>query len=126
MKIDVFDSMPDGANESISFSVEDKLKILKRLDIFEFLYRGGKPGFEPEGLGVFRTGKGTGTETAKLVAFAYLKKGITPDKDENVTALLSGYRLCLHVEIGFHMWMILNTTLEENLNMIRDTIRLQR
>lgn len=133
MKIDVFDStLRDGAQgESISFSVEDKLKILKRLDIFGIPFiEAGNPGSNPKDLEFFERVKELELKTAKLVAFGSTRrKGITPDKDENVTALLKAdtdYVSIFGKSWDLHVDVILNTTLEENLNMIRDTIRFFR
>jgi len=60
-KVAIYDTtLRDGSQtEGVSFSTEDKLDILKRLDHFGVDYvEGGWPGSNPEGRGVLRSGLG--------------------------------------------------------------------
>ena len=129
MKIEIFDStLRDGAQgEGISFSADDKLKILQRLDAFGVDYvEAGNPGSNPKDMEFFRKAAKLRLKTAKPVAFGSTRrKSVTAEEDENLAALLEadtdyvavfGKSWILHVET------ILGTTPEENLNMISDTI----
>ena len=127
-KIEIFDStLRDGAQgEGISFSVDDKLKILRELDSFGVTFvEAGNPGSNPKDLEFFRLAAGMGLKNTKLCAFGSTRrKNITPE-DENLNALLSANTK--HVAIfgkswDLHVDCILGTTLEENLAMIADTI----
>ena len=71
-KIDVFDStLRDGAQgEGISFSVEDKIKIVKALDRLGVSYiEAGNPGSNPKDLEFFEKIKNVGLSNSKIVAF---------------------------------------------------------
>lgn len=128
-KIEIFDStLRDGAQgEGISFSADDKLKILQRLDEFGVTYvEAGNPGSNPKDLEFFRRARNMELKNTKLVAFGSTRrKNITAEEDANLNALLSaeteyvtvfGKSWLLHVDV------ILDTDPEENLAMIRDTI----
>ena len=129
MKIEIFDStLRDGAQgEGISFSADDKLKILQRLDAFGVDYvEAGNPGSNPKDMEFFRKAAKLRLKNAKPVAFGSTRrKSVTAEEDENLAALLEantdhvavfGKSWILHVET------ILGTTPEENLSMISDTI----
>lgn len=128
-KIEIFDStLRDGAQgEGISFSVDDKLKILKSLDNFGISYaEAGNPGSNPKDLEFFRRAKGVKLKNTKLVAFGSTRrKNVKPEEDDNLNALLTadteyiaifGKSWLLHVEV------ILSAAPEENLAMISDTV----
>lgn len=128
-KIEIFDStLRDGAQgEGISFSIDDKMKILKRLDKFGVAYvEAGNPASNPKDLEFFRKASGIGLSCSRLVAFgATRRKNMAAKDDENLKILLEtgvkyisvfGKSSLLHVE------EILGTTPEENLSMISDTI----
>ncbi|MFZ5969596.1 MAG: citramalate synthase [Bacillota bacterium] len=128
-KVFVYDStLRDGAQaEGISFTVLDKLKITKRLDSFGVDYiEAGNPGSNPKDLEYFRKVKGLKLKHAKLAAFGSTRRaGIRVQEDANVLALLSADTPVVAIfgkTWDFHVTDIIGTTLEENLNMIRDTI----
>jgi len=129
-KITVFDStLRDGAQaRGISFSVEDKIKIAVALDKLGVDYiEAGNPGSNPKDLAFFQHfSQGATLSHAKLIAFGSTRrKGILPEDDKNLQALLSANTdsVCIFGKSwDFHVTEILNATLEENLKMITDTV----
>ena len=127
-KIEIFDStLRDGAQgEGISFSLEDKLKILRSLDSFgvDFI-EAGNPGSNPKDLEFFQKANSQNLKT-KLVAFGSTKrKEIKPENDSNVNALLTAnteYISIFGKSHDLHVEKILQVSLEENLDMIEKTI----
>jgi 2-isopropylmalate synthase len=130
-KITIFDStLRDGAQaEGISFSVTDKIKIAQALDSLGVDYiEAGNPGSNPKDLEFFRyfNENGRSLSHAKLIAFGSTRrKGILAKDDANVNALLASGAgsVCIFGKSwDFHVTEILNATLDENLEMIRDTV----
>lgn len=128
-KITVFDStLRDGAQaEGISFSVEDKIKIVKALDILGVKYiEAGNPSSNPKDLEFFKKIKKIKLKNAKIVAFGSTRRcGVSAQEDKNVNSLLSADTEAVAIfgkSWDFHVTDIIHTTLEENLNMISDTI----
>ena len=130
LKVEIFDStLRDGAQaEGISFSVEDKIKIVKALDELGILYiEAGNPGSNPKDLEFFERVKEIELNTTKLVAFGSTRRrDINVEDDANVKSLLKANTKAVAIfgkSWDFHVTDIINTTLEENLNMIEDTVR---
>ncbi|MHB8054175.1 MAG: citramalate synthase [Candidatus Aminicenantales bacterium] len=128
-EIAVFDStLRDGAQgESISFSVSDKLKIVEILDALGVKYiEAGNPGSNPKDLEFFGRVAGLRLKNARLAAFGSTRRsGKTAAEDENVRSMLladTPVAVIFGKAWDFHVTKVLKTTLEENLNMIRDTI----
>ena len=128
-KITIYDStLRDGAQaEGISFSVEDKLKIVKALDAFGTDYiEAGNPGSNPKDLEFFRRAKEMNLQTSKLVAFGSTRRrDIDVADDKNVQSLLTADTDAIAIfgkSWDFHVTDIINTTLDENLAMIADTV----
>lgn len=128
-KVYIYDStLRDGAQaQDISFSVEDKLRIVQKLDDFGVEYiEAGNPGSNPKDLEFFEKVKKLNIKTSKLTAFGSTRKvGIKVEEDQNVINLLGADTDAVAIfgkSWDFHVTDILKTTLEENLNMIRDTI----
>ncbi len=129
-KIYIYDStLRDGAQaQDISFSVEDKLKIVQKLDDFGVDYiEAGNPGSNPKDIEFFQKVKELSMKNAKLTAFGSTRKANNRVEDDpNVVSLLSAETPAVAVfgkSWDFHVTDILKTTLEENLNMIKDTIK---
>lgn len=129
-KILLFDStLRDGAQaEGISFSVDDKLKIVRRLDEFGIDYiEAGNPFSNPKDLEFFQRIKGMKLAHARLTAFGSTRRANIPvAEDANVTSLLLADTPAVAIfgkAWDFHVTQVIHTTLEENLAMIRDTIR---
>ncbi|KPA17177.1 alpha-isopropylmalate/homocitrate synthase family transferase [Candidatus Magnetomorum sp. HK-1] len=128
-KIYLYDtSLRDGTQgENISFSVDEKIRIARRLDTIGIHYiEGGWPGSNPKDSAFFQKVQKENFHNATLVAFGSTRKpGILPEKDINLNALLKsetpgitifGKSWTLHVE------EIMKNTCEENLAMIQDSI----
>ncbi|NMA84325.1 MAG: citramalate synthase [Epulopiscium sp.] len=128
-KIYVFDStLRDGAQaEGISFSVKDKIKIVKALDQLGVDYiEAGNPGSNPKDLEFFEKIKDTSLQNSKLIAFGSTRRrDISVEEDKNIQSLLQAGTSAVAIfgkSWDFHVTNIINTTLKENLNMIRDTV----
>jgi len=128
-KLAIFDStLRDGAQaQGISFSVEDKIKILKALDDLGIGYiEAGNPGSNPKDLEFFERLKDMRLASARLCAFGSTRrKGIAPSDDANVQSMLragTGTVVVFGKSWNFHVTEIIHASLDENLAMIRDTI----
>lgn len=128
-EIKIFDStLRDGAQaEGISFSVTDKIKIAKALDELGVAYiEAGNPGSNKKDLEFFKEAKNLSLKNSKLVAFGSTRRAFKDAKDDaNLLALLEAdteYVCIFGKSSDFHVTEIINTTKEENLNMIFDTI----
>ncbi len=129
MVIDIFDStLRDGAQaEGISFLVSDKLKIAKALDELGVAFiEAGNPGSNQKDLEFFKEAKNYQFKHSKLVAFGSTRRcNIKAAEDANLNALLEAETeyVCIFGKSSlFHVEKIINTTKEENLSMIRDSI----
>lgn len=129
MKITVYDTtLRDGSQgEGISLSVDDKLKIAKKLDYLGIPYiEGGWPGSNPKDMELFHQMKNLGLQQARITAFSATRKpGIHVMQDSNIMAVLAsgvGAATIFGKAWDFHVIKALETTLEENLNMIKDSI----
>ena len=127
--VEIFDStLRDGAQgEGISFSVQDKLNIVKTLDELGISYiEAGNPGSNPKDLEFFQEVKKIKLQNARLVAFgATRRKDISVESDVNLQSLLVAETS--HVAIFGKSWdfqvrEILKASLEENLSMIYETV----
>ena len=86
----------------------------------------GNPGSNPKDLEFFERIKMRPLKHAKLTAFGSTRRpGIKASEDANVNALLKADTSAVAIfgkSWDFHVTEIIRTTLEENLNMIHDTI----
>ena len=128
-KIAVFDStLRDGAQaEEISYSVEDKGKIIKALDRLGISYlEAGNPGSNPKDLEFFQYAKKIKLQNARLTAFGSTRrKDISVDDDANMKALLSADTPVVAIfgkSWNFHVKEIIKASPEENLLMINETV----
>ena len=83
--IEIYDTtLRDGSQgEGISFSVEDKVRIARRLDAFgvDFI-EGGWPGSNPKDVDFFQVMKGVKLSHAKLAAFGSTRRPHRTAEDE--------------------------------------------
>ncbi|MGI5887637.1 MAG: citramalate synthase [Syntrophomonadaceae bacterium] len=129
MDVTIYDTtLRDGSQaEGISFSLEDKLQIARRLDSLGISYiEGGWPGSNPKDLEFFRAIQKEELQNSRIAAFSSTRKpGVSVKQDVNLKALLDSGAPCATL-VGkswdFHVLKALETTLEENLNMIRESI----
>jgi len=127
--VEVYDTtLRDGAQrEGISWSLEDKRRIVRRLDALGVdLIEAGWPGSNPKDAEVFAGAAELGLERARLAAFGATRRaGLTADDDPSVRALLeSGAPACtiFGKSSVLHVREVLRATLDENLAMIADTV----
>ena len=122
-------TLRDGAQgEGVSFSVVDKLNIAKKLDELGIHYiEGGWPGSNPRDAEFFEKVGSLSLTNAKIAVFCSTRRaGIKPEDDNNlVMALDSGAEVATIVAkcSDLQVEQVLETTLEENLSMIADSIR---
>lgn len=128
--VEILDStLRDGAQgEGISFSVEDKLGIVKALDDLGVSYiEAGNPGSNPKDLEFFERAARLNLKHSSLVAFGSTRrKNITVQQDANIKALINAGTPAVAVfgKCWFlHVKEIIGTTAEENFAMIYDTCR---
>lgn len=128
-KVYILDStLRDGMQaEGISFSVDDKIKIAKKLDELGVSYiEAGNPASNPKDLEFFERAKKLSFKNAKLCAFGSTHRvGVDVQADANIQSLLKADTPAVSIfgkTWDLHVSDILNTTLENNLNLIRETI----
>src|SRR5882757_2365582 len=127
--VEIFDTTlrDGGQTEGISYSVDDKLRIARKLDDLGVAFiEGGWPGSNPKDVAFFELARKETWKTAKIVAFGATRRAkLKPEEDPSVQALVAaGTEVCcifgkssvLQVE------EVLRTTLEENLAMIEETV----
>lgn len=128
-KVYLYDTtLRDGTQrEGLSLSADDKLKITRELDALGIHYiEGGWPGSNPKDAEYFRLVRQETLKQARISAFGSTRKAQTRCEDDaNIQALvdaqtpvitLFGKSSVLHVE------KVLETTREENLAMISDSV----
>ncbi|MDR3282096.1 MAG: citramalate synthase [Candidatus Methanoplasma sp.] len=132
-KIVIYDTtLRDGAqSEGISFSTEDKLEILKKLDSFGVGFvEGGWPGANPKDDEFFRLAGNVKLLHSTLTAFgSTAKHGTAPSEDRNLLSLAScpAEWCCIFGKSwDFQVEKALCIPLEDNLAMIRDSVRFLR
>lgn len=129
-KIYIYDTtLRDGAqSENISFSVKDNLQIIDRLDDIGIDYiEAGFPASNPKDKELFEILKGRKYKYSKIVAFGRTRyKDIPCDKDENLKLLIESKTdsVCIFGKSSvLHVEKVIETTLENNLEMIFDSIK---
>ncbi len=122
-------TLRDGVQGSeISFSVSDKLNIVKILDDFGVSYiEAGNPSSNPKDLMFFEEVKKLELKTAKLCAFGSTRrKDVSVHDDANLKAVLKANTDVVVIfgkSWDLHVTEVLKASLEENLAMIYDTIQ---
>ena len=121
-------TLRDGSQqEGISLSVEDKLSIAAKIDELGVHYiEGGWPGSNPRDDEFFRRMRGVKFKHAKLVAFGSTRRaGGVAKTDQVLKGLLEAETPVVTI-VGkswdLHVTEVLETSLEENIEMIRDSI----
>jgi 2-isopropylmalate synthase len=128
-RVAIYDTtLRDGTQrEGISLSVADKLKITRLLDDLGVAYiEGGWPGSNPKDAAYFEAVRAMTLKHARIAAFgSTCRKGSAPDNDENIRALVDAQTPVVTV-VGktsmLHVVDVLQTTPEENLRMIRESV----
>jgi len=133
MKVELYDTtLRDGAQmEGLSLSVEDKLKIARKLDELGVHYiEGGWPGSNPKDAEFFVRAQSINFQHARLAAFGSTRRaGGDAASDANLRALLDA-RTPVVTLVGkasdVHVRDVIETSPEENLAMIADSVRLMK
>ncbi len=128
-RIHIYDTtLRDGSQgEGVNFSLQDKLSITQRLDDLgiDFI-EGGYPLSNPKDFEYFQRVRDLPLKHAKVAAFGMTRrKAVSPADDTCLKALLNAQTPV--VTIVGKTWdvqvrEVLNTTLEENLRMIADSV----
>ncbi|MCP4282905.1 MAG: citramalate synthase, partial [Gammaproteobacteria bacterium] len=128
-KIYLYDTtLRDGTQrEGLSLSLDDKLKIARRLDAFGVHYiEGGWPGSNPKDVEFFDAAQEMTFENAKIAAFGSTrKKNTRPENDPNLQALVAANTPVVTL-VGkswdLHVRDVLEADPEENLEMISESV----
>ena len=128
-RVAIYDTtLRDGSQrEGIAFSLADKLRITRLLDELGVDYiEGGWPGSNPKDVNYFDQIRDLDLSHSKIAAFGSTRrKGIKPEDDPNIRALLDANTPVVTV-VGktsmLHVTDVLQTSAEENLNMIQDSL----
>ncbi len=132
-KIEIYDTtLRDGTQaEDFSLSLEDKIRITKKLDELGVHYiEGGWPGSNPKDVGYFQEIKNYDLKYAKIAAFGSTHHPTTvASEDPNLTALVQAETEV--ITIFGKSWIVhirdaLRTTPERNLEIIRDSLAFLR
>src|SRR5690606_1310315 len=130
MKIATFDTtLRDGTQgEAVSYSVDDKLLVARKLDAFGIDYiEGGWPGSNPKDREFFARARELTLDHAKLTAFGSTRLARNPVEDDaNVRLLIEAETPVVSIfgkTWDFHVRRALGIELEENLTLISDTVR---
>ncbi|MDZ4765498.1 MAG: citramalate synthase [Chloroflexota bacterium] len=129
MQIAIYDTtLRDGTQrEGISLSVADKLRVTEMLDHLGVAYiEGGWPGSNPKDAAYFDAVRELKLQHAKIAAFgSTCRKHARPEDDANIRALVDAHTPVVTV-VGktsmLHVTDVLQTTPDENLRMIRESI----
>jgi 2-isopropylmalate synthase len=129
-RVELYDTtLRDGTQmEGISLSVDDKLKIARKLDELGVHYiEGGWPGSNPKDAEFFVRARSLHLQNARLAAFGATRRaGGKAETDPNLRALVDAGTPVVTI-VGKadirHVLHVLETTAEENLAMIADSVR---
>ncbi len=129
-RVQLYDTtLRDGSQmEGISLSVEDKIRITKKLDELGLEWvEGGFPGSNPKDAEYFRRLRTIELKHAKVSAFGGTRKpGITCETDPNIQSMAAadtpGITLVGKASM-YQVQKVLETSAEENLAMISDTVK---
>jgi 2-isopropylmalate synthase len=129
-RVQLYDTtLRDGSQmEGISLSVEDKLKVARKLDELGLEWiEGGFPGSNPRDAEFFKRLPGLKLKHAKVSAFGGTRKpGATCQTDANIQSMVAaetqGVTLVGKASM-YQVRSVLETSPEENLAMISDTVR---
>lgn len=125
-------TLRDGAQtEGVSFSCEDKLDVLRRLDAFGIDFvEGGWPGSNPRDDEFFAKAGEMELSRTSLTAFGSTRRhGVEPSEDANLRALTScpAEWCCIFGKSwDFQVTQALKIPLEENIRMVEDSVAFLR
>lgn len=127
--IQIYDTtLRDGTqSEGFTLSGTDKIRIAKRLDKIGVAFiEGGWPGSNPKDVEFFEKARDIEWKTARIAAFgATCRARSVPEEDANIKALLDAQTDVVTIfgkTWGLHVTDVLNTTLEDNLRIIEQSV----
>jgi 2-isopropylmalate synthase len=121
-------TLRDGTQgEAVNFSVDDKLRIAQRLDAFGMHYiEGGWPGSNPKDAEFFSHARQMSFKHAKLAAFGSTRKANSHvESDPQIKMLVDAQTPVVTMVAKtskLHVTHVLETDIEENLDMIADSV----
>jgi 2-isopropylmalate synthase len=128
-KIQIYDTtLRDGSQgEKISFSLEDKLHIIRKLDDLGVDYiEGGWPGSNNKDLELFRRVQDLTLKSARMAAFGSTRHPrYDAEHDPNLKALVEAHTPVITIfgkSWDLHVKTALGISLKENLDLIRDSV----
>ena len=129
-QIYIYDTtLRDGSQgEGVSFSLEDKLNVARRLDEIGVPFiEGGWPGSNDKDRDFFRAIRDVPLRQAQIAAFGSTRRaGAQCEADSQIAALLEAETPVVTI-VGkswdLHVHHVLETTLDENLAMIGESVR---
>ena len=129
-RIQIYDTtLRDGSQtEGVSFSLQDKLSIARRLDSLGFDFvEGGFPGSNEKDAEFFQRIADARLEHAAICAFGMTRrKGVKPENDAGIQSLVAAKSPVVTIvgkSSAFQVVEVINAKLDENLEMVADTIR---
>ncbi len=129
-QIEIYDTtLRDGSQgEGVSFSLQDKLLIARRLDSMHFDYvEGGYPLSNEKDVDFFAQLRETPLRFAKASAFGMTRRrGIAAAEDPGMQAILQAGSPAVTIvgkTSSFHVREVLRVELEENLSMISESVQ---
>lgn len=128
-KILLFDTtLRDGTQgENMNLTPEDKLKVAQKLDDIGIHYiECGWPGSNPAAMAFFKLIENVSMKQAVITAFGSTRRpGIRAEEDDNLNALIECKAPAVTLfgkSWDLHVLEIMNNTLPENLDMIRESV----
>lgn len=121
-------TLRDGSQrEGMSLTVQDKMRIARRLDAFGISFiEGGWPGSNPKDAEFFARARELEWKNAVIAAFGSTRRSkVRAEEDPSTQALIeSGASVCtvFGKTWTLHVTEVLRTTLDDNLAMIGDTV----
>ncbi len=122
-------TLREGAQKTgIAFSIEDKIRIIQRIieDLGIPMIEAGWPGSNPKDIELFKKIQELDLSNTKTYPFSYTRRKNTKvDNDKSIKALLetkTEQATIVGKTWDLHVTDALETTLDENLKMIKDTI----
>ncbi len=132
-RIQIYDTtLRDGSqSEGISFSVQDKILIAKRIDELGLHFiEGGWPGANPKDIEFFDQIRKVKLKNSQIVAFGSTRKARTKAaEDDNLRGLVAAGTQVITIfgkSWDMHVQEVFKTELEENIRMIQDSVRYLR
>ncbi|MBI2370875.1 MAG: citramalate synthase [Deltaproteobacteria bacterium] len=122
-------TLRDGTQgEEIAFTVEDKLRIARKLDELGIHYiEGGWPGSNPKDLAFFREARKLHLKQSRIAAFGSTRRAkMSPEHDAIFRALVEAETEVITIfgkSGDLHVREALRITLEQNLEIVHDSVR---